>query len=163
MWTLTWGHRWTWEAWVTGCCHTKPGFTARLLPFGQGALTAARPRRCLHFTHVPMCFTFDDCTGDCFLCRFESTNPPATSASWVRPPDPSFPPSSLSLCALTLPHTLEGVDKNSQELQEYTPWISFSKAHWTDRICRSGFMPCRNQLWFPCATLRIVINTLHCS
>lgn len=31
--------------------------------------------------------------------------------------------------------------------------------HRTRRICRSRFVPCRNQLWFPCATLRVVINT----
>lgn len=24
VWTLTRGHRWTWEAWVAGCCHPDP-------------------------------------------------------------------------------------------------------------------------------------------
>lgn len=34
-------------------------FTTRLVLFGQGGLTAARPWRCLHFPHAPVCFTFD--------------------------------------------------------------------------------------------------------
>lgn len=46
-------------------------FTARLLPFGQGALTAALPRRCLHFTHVPTGFTFAESTGDNFMPRLK--------------------------------------------------------------------------------------------
>lgn len=49
--TLTGGHRWTWEAWVAGCCHPQHRITARLFPVVQVALAAARPRRCLHFTH----------------------------------------------------------------------------------------------------------------
>lgn len=144
-------------------------FTARLLPFDWGALPAACPRRCLHFTRVPVCFTFRRLHRWLFHASSGVSSPTTrrlSESAWARSP-------RLAVCAfgeaLTLPHTLKVLPsrqikivrrsyKNTRSVDSVSP-----KHTSQTKICRSRFVPCRNQLWFPCATLRIVINTLHCS
>lgn len=65
-----------------------------------------------------------------------------------------------------LPPQIKKKQKQSAKLQEHSPRITFSRAFphtGQKKRCRSRFVPCRDQPWFPCATLRIAINTLHCS
>lgn len=78
-------------------------------------------------------------------------------------PPACLPASALGVCGAPAAAYTEGAaDKNSQD-RKNTARIRLSGAHRTDWICRSRRVPCRDRLWFPCATLRIVINTLHCS
>ena len=151
---------------------SRPDSPLGLLPFGQGALAAARPRRCLHFTPTPpACFTFWRLWLSHASARLLSTPAAARleSASPILPCLARLPAClprlsvRLGVCGAPAAAYTEGAaDKNSQD-RKNTARIRLSGAHRTDWICRSRRVPCRDRLWFPCATLRIVINTLHCS
>lgn len=71
-------------------------FTTRLLPFDQGALTAARPRGCHHFTQVPMLILYR-------LLFHASSGAPSTTSRQSESADPS---PRLAGEELTLPHAL---------------------------------------------------------
>ena len=94
---------------------SRPDSPLGLLPFGQGALAAARPRRCLHFTPTPpACFTFWRLWLSHASARLLSTPAAARleSASPILPCLARLPACLGSRCAsvcaeLPLQHTLK--------------------------------------------------------
>lgn len=160
VWTLTGGHGWTWEAWVTGCCHPSP--VSRL---GYSRLAKVRSQQL-----VP--------GGASISLTSQCASPLMDLSRWlfhvsyrpeptIRPSESAEPSPRLAGC-LNL-HPLKVLPPRIKIVRHATAIFSADQflqsisSHRTDRMCRSRSMPCRNQLWFPCATLRILINTLHCS
>lgn len=163
-----------WSYWMLP---SRPGPRLPSLPFGQGALTASRPRRCLHATRVPkthahththtrrLTTSRDSSRHYLFMSR--------QSAESIRQPSVclrrSDPCRALGGEELTPPHAREGAAagesqmfrqtggrrENVKQFPESTPQRRGSTA--------PGLVLAGKQLWIPCATLRIVINTPHCS
>lgn len=160
-----------WSCWMLPSRPDPIQCEAGSLPLGQGAITAFRAfrrRRCLHVTAISGCLTSP--TISCLAGQ--RVHRPSGSASRCPalggeelPPPP--------------PHARKEEGKEAREggwkVQDLF-WRHVGKAHkhgsercgsvnapHADGIRSSGADCCTRQLWIPCATLRIVINTLHCS
>lgn len=114
VWTLTRGHRWTWEAGVTGCCHPNPF---------HGSVTPVWPR-CAHSSSSPAVPPFHSRPNVLHLlpatisCLVSSTR--ARTSRLSRSADPS---PRLGSEELTLPHALEVLPP---------PQIKTSPAGWSN-------------------------------
>lgn len=170
--TLTRGHRWTWEAGVAGCCH--PDRTRSNVRLDHSRFAKVRSRRFVPSAAASMSL------------RSQAASPrPLFHVS--QGSESTRPSGSASRCPalggeelpLPPPHARkdEGKEarKGGRKVQDWF-WWHVGKAHehgseWcgsvnaprVDGIRSSGADCCTRQLWIPCATLRIVINTLHCS
>lgn len=131
MWTLTGGHRWTWEAWVTGCCHPQP-----VSRFGYSRLAKVRSQQLVpggaSISLTSQCASpLTASPVDYFMSRLAPCPPPplplpvclkSTNPLAVRLGERSSHAAAYAVGATA-------TDKNSQdELQGYAQWINFSNA-----------------------------------
>lgn len=144
------------------------------LPLGQGAIAAFRAfrrRRCLHVTAIKGCLTSPTISrlagqrvhrpsGSASRCPAlggEELPPPPPHAREEEGKEARKEERRTGRCGIYSGGTSEKAHKHGSER------YGSVNAPRADEIRSSGADCCTRQLWIPCATLRIVINTLHCS